>query len=80
MIRTYERGVERETLSCGTAVVAVALSQFNLSKDIGHISKEIKTCGGVFKVRFKFEKKNQVFSDIILSNEVDMVFQGNYPN
>ena len=44
------------------------------------LSKKIKTCGGSFTVQFKFEKENQIFSDIILSNEVDMVFEGNYPN
>ena len=78
-IRTYERGVERETLSCGTAVVAAALSQFTLSTN-SSLSKKIKTCGGIFTVQFKFEQENQIFSDIILSNEVDMVFEGNYPN
>ena len=78
-IRTYERGVERETLSCGTAVVAAALSQFNLSTN-SSISIKIKTRGGIFTVQFKFEQENQIFSNIILSNEVDMVFEGNYPN
>ena len=77
-IRTYERGVEAETLSCGTAVVAAAISIFKSSNNTLDkvVSTTIKTRGGLFHVKFKYDSKNQAFTDIFLSNQVNMVFEG----
>ena len=77
-IRTYERGVEAETLSCGTAVVAAAISIFKSSNNTLDklVNTTIKTRGGLFYVKFKYDSKNQSFTDIFLSNQVNMVFEG----
>ncbi|MBF25410.1 MAG: diaminopimelate epimerase [Flavobacteriales bacterium] len=77
-IRTYERGVEDETLSCGTGVVAAALLQSIISKDNKDIVKKIKTRGGIFNVDYSFNEKQQLFEDISLSNKVNLVFKGTY--
>jgi len=92
--RTYERGVESETLSCGTGVVAAALSEiiyYILSSDSPKFKKpfshstKVTTMGGLLLVQFTcdYKKNNNVFdfsfSNIVLSNKVNMVFQGQLP-
>ena len=74
-LRTYERGVEDETLSCGTGAVASAV----FLKDSGLVSHdkiEILMKGGLLCVELNKEKN--LFSDIWLSGEVNMVFKGVY--
>ena len=74
-LRTYERGVEDETLSCGTGAVASAV----FLKDSGLVSNdkiEILMKGGLLCVELNKEKN--LFSDIWLSGEVNMVFKGVY--
>ena len=72
-VRTYERGVENETLSCGTGVTAVAISMFHLGKTK---SKNIKilTKGGVLSVEFDNNKLG--YSNIKLIGKVEMIFSG----
>ena len=74
-LRTYERGVEDETLSCGTGAVASAI----FLKDSGLVSHdkiEILMKGGLLCIELNKEKN--LFSDIWLSGEVNMVFKGVY--
>lgn len=72
-VRTYERGVEDETFSCGTGVTAAALTHALLNKtETG--SNEIITSGGELKVGYKME--NEKFTDIWLTGPAELVFRG----
>lgn len=70
-VRTYERGVEDETYSCGTGVTASALSYLQ-SKNIGEV--KIKTLGGNLKV-YAYKNENG-FSNIWLEGPAKQVFSG----
>ena len=74
LIRTYERGVEDETLACGTGVTAVAIA--SVERQEGSFSIKVKAEGGDLVVTFT---KDSAISakDIILSGPAKFVFQGN---
>lgn len=76
-VRTYERGVEMETLSCGTGVTASAIAAFleTKRKDFA-----IHTTGGDFKVSFDHDEENNVgiFSNIWLDGPAKLVYEGKY--
>jgi len=72
-IRTYERGVEDETLSCGTGVTAVALAMHHIGETLSN-SIELATQGGALEVRFK--KTNSGYEDIWLIGPATLVFKG----
>ena len=71
-IRTYERGVEDETLACGTGVVASALSAFE-SGLIPSKSIEVIAYGGDLKVTFD---KDENYKNIHLIGPYRCVFKG----
>ena len=72
-VGTYERGVENETLSCGTGVTAVAISAY-LKTGKEKTNLDIETKGGTLNVKFK--EKNRSFSDIWLTGPAKFVFKG----
>ena len=71
-IRTYERGVEGETLSCGTGVTAAAISYALKNSWTKNIA--VSTKGG--KLSVSFIKENNVFTDICLCGPAEFVFKG----
>jgi len=75
-IATYERGVEAETYSCGTGVVAASLASVVGSKQTGAITVALQTKGGELSV--SFEKKGEHFSNIWLKGTATHVFDGTF--
>ena len=72
-VRTYERGVEDETLSCGTGVTAVALAMHHS----GHTKEElvsILTKGGILEISFTAGEEH--YTDIYLTGKAEIVFKG----
>lgn len=76
-VRTYERGVEQETLSCGTGVTAASLAAWlHNIRNIGNLYN-IKTRGGTLKVSFTPpDDKKALFSEIWLTGPASFVFKG----
>jgi diaminopimelate epimerase len=72
-VRTYERGVEDETLSCGTGVTASALA-FAASNNLQDGTIPVMTRGGSLSLHFR--KKDRGFCDIWLEGPAVQVYQG----
>lgn len=72
-VRTYERGVEDETYSCGTGVTAVALSAHATGKANGK-EIDLTTPGGGLKVSFERDKDR--YHNIWLTGPAQFVFKG----
>jgi diaminopimelate epimerase len=72
-VRTFERGVEGETLACGTGVTASAL----VASCVQHFASPVKVqvqSGDELDV--SFEQSNGAFSNVRLSGPADFVFEG----
>jgi diaminopimelate epimerase len=72
-IRTYERGVEDETLACGTGVVASALifaAVKNVSGPIGVLVR------GGNELQVGFDRSGDQFQNVTLTGPADFVFEG----
>ncbi len=79
-VRTYERGVENETLSCGTGVAASALAAWvHLHPHSGEQIYTVHTAGGTMQVRFTPPKEGVSpahFTSVSLEGPVERVFEG----
>ena len=73
LVRTYERGVEDETYSCGTGVTAVALAVNATGKTTAN-KINLKTPGGLLKVTF--EREGDYYRNIWLKGPAEFVFKG----
>lgn len=73
-VRTYERGVEDETLSCGTGVTASALATKIKGMAEGKNSIAIRTKGGDLMVKFTFDGNK--FTHVWLEGPVSLVYEG----
>ncbi len=71
-IRTYERGVEDETLSCGTGATAVAIAMHAIKKTQKN-TININVAGG--KLEINFQEKDGLYSDIFLKGPAIFVFK-----
>ncbi|XP_050409303.1 diaminopimelate epimerase [Patella vulgata] len=79
--RTFERGVDKETLACGTGATAVAIiahfhDRSTVVDEIVPVSYDVEMPGGTLTVEFKESK--EIISDIKLIGPAVEVFQGNY--
>lgn len=72
-VRTYEKGVENETLACGTGAVAVAMAASNIIKSNNFI---IEANGGTLEV--SFDENGNIFKNIYLKGAAQHVFDGVY--
>jgi diaminopimelate epimerase len=76
IIRTFERGVENETLACGTGITASAIAAY-YSGLIHHQEEiQIKARGGDLKVSFKASPDKKSFFDVYLQGPAKKVFEG----
>ena len=72
-LRTYERGVEDETLSCGTGATAVAIAMNVLGKTNAS-SINLNVQGG--KLIVSFDKNDSIFTQVTLKGPAEFVFKG----
>lgn len=71
--RTYERGVEEETLACGTGAVAAAIISSRF-KDAGAPPIQVEMPGGTLTVDFK--SGGNSFEDVWLKGKIEFVYEG----
>jgi diaminopimelate epimerase len=72
-VRTYERGVEDETLACGTGVTAVAIAMHKTNKT-SEKNINLKVVGG--KLQVSFDEDNGVYTNVFLKGAAEFVFKG----
>jgi diaminopimelate epimerase len=73
VVRTYERGVEDETLSCGTGVTACALACSKIESGSGRM--EVETLGGNLAIEYN-KINDHEFKNIWLCGPATFVFKG----
>jgi diaminopimelate epimerase len=74
-IRTYERGVEDETLACGTGVTAAAIAMHKIGKTNQNLVN-LHAEGGKLQVRF--DVVDGTYKNVLLIGPAELVFEGTY--
>ncbi len=77
-VRTFERGVEDETLACGTGATAAAMTVALHHGLEGHQEIPIRVLGG--QLYISFHKIGQKFTDVRLKGPAQFVFEGTFPS
>jgi len=72
-VRTYEKGVENETLACGTGVTAVAIAMHKTGKTTNNLIS-LPVEGGDLEV--SFTEENGVYTNVYLKGPAQFVFSG----
>ena len=72
-LRTYERGVEDETLACGTGATAVAIAM-NATGQTNSNEINLNVEGG--KLAVSFDKVNEKYTNVFLKGPAEFVFKG----
>lgn len=72
-LRTYERGVEDETLSCGTGATAVAIAMHAIGKTESNVV-DLDVRGGKLKVSFKVDGTH--YNNVYLEGPATFVYEG----
>ncbi|MCD6415846.1 MAG: diaminopimelate epimerase [Planctomycetes bacterium] len=75
-IRTYERGVEAETLACGTGAIASAVVS-HLAGRVGDPPIEVRTPGGLLTIDFRGRGGRAV--DVTLTGDARFIYAGTLP-
>jgi len=75
-VRTYERGVENETLACGTGVTAVALVAELEVRNTKANASRMKVLGGELEVSYQKNTAGTGFTNIWLKGPAEQVFRG----
>jgi diaminopimelate epimerase len=70
-IRTYERGVENETLACGTGVTASAMAA-----SLWYGGNDIDIYTQIAKLNVRFDRDNNTFKNVVLTGPAAHVFDG----
>jgi len=73
-VRTYEKGVENETLACGTGVTAVAIAMHKIKKTTSTLIS-LPVEGGNLEV--SFTEENGVYKNVFLKGPAKAVYNGN---
>lgn len=73
-VRTFERGVEDETLACGTGATAAAIAMAIAEEREGEIEIPIRVLGG--QLYISFVKQGNSFTNVHLKGPADYVFNG----
>ncbi|MCG6893784.1 MAG: diaminopimelate epimerase [Desulfobacteraceae bacterium] len=73
VIRTYERGVEDETLACGTGCVAAAVVSAALEKAVSPITLRVRSGGDI---QVAFDRNGPAVSNVFLSGDARIVSAG----
>jgi diaminopimelate epimerase len=75
-VRTFERGVEGETLACGTGVTASALISSRVHRFGSPVRVQVQ---GGDELEVSFQEKNGGFADVQLTGPAELVFSGKIP-